>query len=184
MQRLRKDNINSPERSDRRFKRDDFADVGRYRALAKYFKGGLLVDLGCGNNPILNELKETYPHSEIVGVDFAPDSIAWLAERYPAVDYICEDVMGVLFENVDYIIAGEILEHLDDPQLFINRCLSMLKPGGWLAISTPIGEGDKFWLDRDEHMWSFTEEDIITFIPNVVLEWYEPRVIMGWTQKI
>jgi 2-polyprenyl-3-methyl-5-hydroxy-6-metoxy-1,4-benzoquinol methylase len=39
--------------------------------------------------------------------------------------------------NFDIVISEATIEHLKDPKKFIERCISLLKPGGYLLISTP-----------------------------------------------
>ena len=40
-------------------------------------------------------------------------------------------------ERYDTILAGEIIEHLDNPRAFLSGSYEILNPGGILAISTP-----------------------------------------------
>lgn len=41
---------------------------------------------------------------------------------------------SVLF---DVIFAGDLIEHLSNPGLFLERCKNLLKPGGSLILTTP-----------------------------------------------
>lgn len=40
-------------------------------------------------------------------------------------------------ESFEAITAGELIEHLDNPMLFLKKCFDTLKPDGVLVISTP-----------------------------------------------
>ena len=40
-------------------------------------------------------------------------------------------------EEFDAVVAGELLEHLEDPAEFLRRCLKVLRPGGTMVLSTP-----------------------------------------------
>jgi len=42
-----------------------------------------------------------------------------------------------LQKKYDFIIATEIIEHLENPHFFIRDCLSHLKKGGYFLFSTP-----------------------------------------------
>jgi SAM-dependent methyltransferase len=42
-----------------------------------------------------------------------------------------------LGEAFDVIVAGELIEHLSNPGLFLDRARSHLRPGGILALTTP-----------------------------------------------
>jgi hypothetical protein len=52
----------------------------------------------------------------------------------------CQDgsaLAGLRLPVADVIIAGEIIEHLDKPGLFLEAIKPLLAPGGTLAITTP-----------------------------------------------
>jgi 2-polyprenyl-3-methyl-5-hydroxy-6-metoxy-1,4-benzoquinol methylase len=44
----------------------------------------------------------------------------------------------------DTIIAGELIEHLENPLGFLNECHRILKPGGVLIITTPNFSGTRY----------------------------------------
>src|SRR5262249_25363022 len=46
-------------------------------------------------------------------------------------------IVSPLPEKFDVIIAGEVLEHLDAPGMFMKNCGAMLNPGGQLVITVP-----------------------------------------------
>lgn len=180
MKRLNNTNLNSPARSNRRFRFEvGGADNERTEALAKYYTGGTYLDLGCSNSKEPGELKKKFPEERIVGVDFSQTAIEYMQEQFPDVEYICSDIYDVDIK-ADYIVMGEVLEHMEDPKRCIDHCLSLLNPGGWLAISTPLNEGEKFWLDPYEHIWSFSEEDILALLPGAEIGMFKNIVIMAW----
>jgi glycosyltransferase involved in cell wall biosynthesis/SAM-dependent methyltransferase len=50
-------------------------------------------------------------------------------------------------EGYDIITALDVLEHVPDPRKFLQRITELLKPGGWLLLTTPADE-PKFYLWR------------------------------------
>ena len=50
----------------------------------------------------------------------------------------------------DSIIAGELIEHLKNPEKFVSESARVLKKGGVLALSTP---NRKSWLNRLTHSY-------------------------------
>lgn len=165
MKRLNKENINTPQWFNDHFdNKVGVADMERLEKLAKYFTGGVYVDVGCWDSimPIL--LAERYPYSEIYAVDFADRVIDFLGSRFPKVHYqkikTCYDLpfSGGL---VDCVVGGEIIEHLDEPEKFVMEAMRVLKKGGWLSISTPHMEADKaHHIGGPLHVWSFDEKDL------------------------
>lgn len=71
-----------------------------------------------------------------LGVDVLEKEVAQLRER--GFNVICADVtQDPLPQKFDVIIAGEVLEHLDAPGMFMTSCAAMLADGGRLAITVP-----------------------------------------------
>ncbi|MBT3408378.1 methyltransferase domain-containing protein [Candidatus Woesearchaeota archaeon] len=56
-------------------------------------------------------------------------------------DFISGDVtnLNLIFKknSVETIIAGELIEHLENPILFLKKCYQILKKDGTLILSTP-----------------------------------------------
>jgi 2-polyprenyl-6-hydroxyphenyl methylase/3-demethylubiquinone-9 3-methyltransferase len=63
------------------------------------------------------------------------------------------------------VLAMEVVEHVSDIGVFLNRCAAMLKPGGLMVISTLNRNWKSFvlaivgaeyilrWLPRGTHQW-------------------------------
>jgi N-acetyl sugar amidotransferase len=91
-----------------------------------------VLDVGCSASPNLY-LK----NKKVIGLD--------LNEKVNMSSNYYKIVKGNVFdlpkpfteESFEAITAGEILEHLDSPMLFLKNCYKTLKPGGILVFSTP-----------------------------------------------
>lgn len=71
-----------------------------------------------------------------LGVDVLEKEVAQLREQ--GFNVICADVTREpLPQKFEVIIAGEVLEHLDAPGMFMSSCAAMLADGGRLAITVP-----------------------------------------------
>ena len=76
-----------------------------------------------------------------VGID-ADDEGVDLARRLGFTAYLadCEDeseLRGLGLEPADVVLAGELLEHLDQPGRFLEGAKVLLRPRGRLLITTP-----------------------------------------------
>jgi len=65
----------------------------------------------------------------------------------------------------DVVIACELIEHLIDPVPFVQRALSLLRPGGRLVLTTPnrsLYDGSVLWETElpPVHFWWFSEAGI------------------------
>jgi 2-polyprenyl-3-methyl-5-hydroxy-6-metoxy-1,4-benzoquinol methylase len=64
-------------------------------------------------------------------------------------------------ESFDLVLASEVVEHLWNPQNFFNEAYRILKPSGYLILSTPEG---KLGLCYDSHKHYFTLESLTQMI--------------------
>lgn len=168
MRRLRAQSLhNSSEEFDRVFHERRKSppqpmDVLRWEALLKFYKGGELIDLGCLDSLVPVFAKKRYPQSEIWGLDQAEEAIKALAEVEPRINYTHGDVYDTTFPDnyFSYVTAGELIEHLDDPQKLFDEAYRILKPGGIFALTTPKEETEEGEVDGHAHLWSFDRHDI------------------------
>lgn len=163
---------NSPQSYDeiysqRKERGIDKQDLRRWKRLMKHYKGTRILDAGCLDSivPILAAKKN--PRAEIWGIDLAEKTIESMAEAYPFAFFEVQDVYNTKFpkEYFGYIVAGELIEHLEDPSRFVGEAMRILRPGGTLALSTPKEEEiEPGAVDGERHLWSFSEDDIIKML--------------------
>lgn len=172
MKRINTQNINTPELVDNIFqikwdKKLHDKDQNRFDELAAKFEGGKYLDLGCFNSPKPVELAEN-SDNEVWAVDHAPEVIKTLKSKFPKVNYLCKDFHKLPFKPnyFDYIVIGEVIEHLEEPQKIIDEAYDLLKEGGILTISTPFEETITQPLISAEHVWGYEEDDIKTLLQN------------------
>lgn len=189
MKRLNKENINTPEFFNKKFNGTfGLHDMERQRLLAKYYKGGVYADVGCMDSPMPALLAET--HKNIYALDFADEIIRFLKPRFPKVKYqVILNEYTLPFENdsVDYLVAGEFIEHLENPNRFLQEAYRVVKKGGWIALSTPFEEGvSQGSIGGKQHLWSFDKEDIedLLWHPEIlILKEQGGASILAWKQK-
>ena len=196
MHKLNKKNPNTPEMAygifENRWKKElHYIDWERFKSLIKFYKGGeRYLDIGCFNSPMPIVLKRDYPDAEICALDHCEKLIEELKKRHPEVNYIVGDAMRLPFEkeHFDYVVAGELIEHLENPKGFIKEAMRVIKKGGWLALSTPVEESKENPV-ADEHLWSFSARDLEELLKpygEVKLGTYQDTVLsfMVYCQKI
>jgi 2-polyprenyl-6-hydroxyphenyl methylase/3-demethylubiquinone-9 3-methyltransferase len=98
-----------------------------------------ILDIGCGAGLLCEPF--TRLGAQVIGVDPSATNIA--AARLHAdkghlsIDYRCTTVEQMdVRERFDIVLAMEVVEHVTDVGIFLNRCAAMLKPGGLMVIST------------------------------------------------
>lgn len=97
-------------------------------------RDAVLVDLGCGAGLLAPHIAgKGYRH---VGVDRSAPSLRLAAEH--GVHGVLGDVLAVPLADgaADVVVAGEILEHVDDLPGAVAEACRLLRPGGALVIDT------------------------------------------------
>ena len=94
---------------------------------------GKVVDAGCGPGPFSKVFHES--GYEVIPVDVNPDRFnvpgltvlkGDITKRFPLDD-----------ASVDAVVAGEVLEHMQEDYRFIRECARIVRPGGVVAFTTP-----------------------------------------------
>lgn len=95
--------------------------------------GGLLLDVACGGGLLAPVVPDGYRH---VGIDLVTSALVQAAER--GVDVLTADATALPFADgtFDVVVAGEILEHLDDLDTAVAELCRVVRPGGWIVIDT------------------------------------------------
>ena len=97
-----------------------------------------VLDIGCGCGAIMAKIKSQYPNAIVTGIEIV-DRAARIAANIGNV--ICADVENLDFpyeeETFDYCIMGDVLEHLREPGLVLERLKRHMKTGGKIIVSMP-----------------------------------------------
>ena len=96
-----------------------------------------LLEFGCGEGPLGAALKQRQK-CRVVGIEIDRQAAAIAKKRID--DAYCGDareIVALIHETFDWIIGGDIIEHLDDPWTFLSDLRRITKPGGRLLLSIP-----------------------------------------------
>lgn len=85
-----------------------------------------VLDYGCGDMPYRGLLSEGVV---LVGADLPGNPVAAVEVR-PDGGLALED------QSFDAVLSTQVLEHVDDPRLYLSECFRILRPGGRLLLST------------------------------------------------
>ena len=118
----------------------------RKRFMAGLAAGKRVLSLGCVDHDFdlrtdwwLHDILATTA-AELIGVDYDAVGIEKMrAAGYDVIQAdITEDISAVLAHGpFDVVVAGEIIEHVRDPQSVLDIASGLLAPGGQLLITTP-----------------------------------------------
>jgi 2-polyprenyl-3-methyl-5-hydroxy-6-metoxy-1,4-benzoquinol methylase len=98
-----------------------------------------LLDVGCGQGHITDRIKKEFPNYDIHGLDHSISAIDYANSNFGDIDFIVANAYHPPFANeyFDIILFNNIWEHVPDPLNLLNSVSRILKPFGFLIISTP-----------------------------------------------
>jgi len=99
-----------------------------------------ILDLGCGNGYLVSYLVQDGYNA--YGTDASEKGIAIAKQEHPDRFFLQDLSTGKLPDELqtitfDTILSTEVIEHLYDPEGFIDFCRDQLTKGGELIITTP-----------------------------------------------
>lgn len=97
-----------------------------------------VLEIGCDCGANLMQIKNSYPKAEMFGVEINPKA-AEIASAFGEI--ACENIedYNLPYEkkSFDYILFGDVLEHLRNPEKVIAYCRQYLKPQGKIIANIP-----------------------------------------------
>ena len=163
------------------------AEFTRDRDSDAPFKGLRILDIGCGGGLLCEPMARL--GADVVGVDAAKGNIP-VAEIHAKqsgleIEYRHDTAENLARagEKFDVILNMEVVEHVADPQVYINACADLLRPGGLMICST-INRNPKSylvailgaeyvmrWLPKGTHEWDkfITPDELFAIIENAGL---------------
>jgi 2-polyprenyl-6-hydroxyphenyl methylase/3-demethylubiquinone-9 3-methyltransferase len=128
-----------------------------------------ILDIGCGGGLLSEPLARL--GAEVVGADPSETNIEaaklHAGKAGVTVDYRCTtaEALSEAGERFDIVLAMEVVEHVADLALFVERCTEMVRPGGLMFVATINRTIKSFalaivgaeyvlgWLPRGTHQW-------------------------------
>jgi 2-polyprenyl-6-hydroxyphenyl methylase / 3-demethylubiquinone-9 3-methyltransferase len=95
--------------------------------------GAVLIDAACGGGLMAPRIPAGYRH---VGVDVTASALVLAAQQ--GIQAVRGDITALPLADAcaDVVLAGEILEHVEDLQAAVGELTRVLRPGGILVLDT------------------------------------------------
>ncbi|QDL91903.1 bifunctional 2-polyprenyl-6-hydroxyphenol methylase/3-demethylubiquinol 3-O-methyltransferase UbiG [Paroceanicella profunda] len=164
------------------------AEFGRDLSAPRPFEGLRLLDIGCGGGLLCEPMARL--GATVTGVDAAPRNIP-VAEIHAAqsgleIDYRTgtAEEMAAAGAQFDVVLNMEVVEHVADPQAYLDACAALLRPGGMMICSTINRNPKSFamaivgaewvmrWLPKGTHEWHrfITPDELFALISKAGLQ--------------
>jgi SAM-dependent methyltransferase len=136
-----------------------------------------VLDVGCSDHQFRSNsqywlhgvLRKRFP--TLVGIDLNEEIVRMMRENGDENVFVGSAETYQLERKFDTIVAGELIEHLSNPGLFLENCRNHLKPKGRLVLSTPYAFSLLYILysflkfpktcQNDEHVMWFCPRTLI-----------------------
>jgi 2-polyprenyl-3-methyl-5-hydroxy-6-metoxy-1,4-benzoquinol methylase len=141
----------------------------KYGMVTKMANGKKLLDIGCGTGYFPAHMKQK--GYQVAGVEVDPKAREFAKKEFGLTVYTPEEfLMNKIEGEFNVITLWHVLEHLDDFNLYLERMLGHLAPGGALVIALPNCTAldarfyKAFWAGYDvpRHLWHFTPSTLKT----------------------
>lgn len=149
-----------------------------------YSLGKRLVELGSGREHLLSTLQRIGYY--VQGLEFSADAVAKSRAAYPVTVFegTAEQFLSAGHKiDFDIVLACTVIEHVDEPDVFVNACSSLLKTRGILVMDMP--NIDSFNAQAAGHAWDMYQKyHVYLFTPitiKLLLERHNFEVIETFT---
>tara|TARA_B100000959_G_C14991983_1_gene628386 strand:+ start:4470 stop:5243 length:774 start_codon:yes stop_codon:yes gene_type:complete len=133
--------------------------LSAYVFAEKYIRGDVL-ELGCGEGRgIDNILKKSKTYT---AVDKINEAIVSLSEKYTNEKFFSTSfppLTSINDNSFDTLVSFQVIEHIQDDDLFISEIYRVLRPGGIALLTTP---NIKMTLTRNPwHIREYTSSELV-----------------------
>lgn len=134
------------------------AHLSIYRFANRHVVGRRVLDAGCGTGYGAHDLALAGAAS-VLGIDASDRAIAFCRERYPhpRLAFATGDLMALAVPGpFDVVFCSNVLEHLADPDPFLDAVRRTLAPDGLLVMAVPPIRGLGEWFGNLENPYHVT----------------------------
>lgn len=131
--------------------------------------GLTLLDIGCGTGAFLHEARKL--GYQPCGIDFDTVALKVAGDRFvlPELFQVNVSELSKLFpeRRFDVISFFEVLEHVENPAVFLSQVSQLLAPSGLIAVSVPNRNRKIDFMKDDDyppnHLTRWTAESLSSF---------------------
>ena len=159
----------------------------------------VVLDMGCATGNMGKKLLEIGKAKEVIGMELFEAAALEASKHYKKVHVGDVEMMTLDYEAYfDYVICGDILEHLKDPYTVVKRACRWLKPGGSILVCLPnvrnyrvlkalVFRGEWEYvsagiMDRT-HLRFFTKSSLRCMVEEAGFEVYHQHMVIEGSKK-
>jgi 2-polyprenyl-3-methyl-5-hydroxy-6-metoxy-1,4-benzoquinol methylase len=162
----------------------------KLRFVARHLTGGSrLLDAGANFGHFLKVSAGVY---EARGFEISPSAVEW-SRRHFGVDNVVGSAYAPPGDGApwDAVTCWDVIEHLADPPAALQRMVELVRPGGWVFLSTPDAGSvvaramGRRWhyLDPIQHLAVFSRKSLRALLERAGLQVVTVRAL-GHTYRV
>lgn len=143
-----------------------FYDTERHKELAKKVRcGDTVVDIGAGVYGTVQYIVENEKKLEIFPVCYDQSYTARdiVVKKFPEILYFLGQLPETYLppDSFDVVVAGEIIEHMEEPEKLVKELVRICRIGGWVSVSTVDTKSADAIAHGiyEEHLWSWEDKE-------------------------
>jgi ubiquinone/menaquinone biosynthesis C-methylase UbiE len=132
----------------------------RYEFAKRFVKGKKVLDIACGSGYGAKILAEAGAE-KVIAVDIDKEAVAAAKINYfhKNIEYLesSAEEIKLADKSIDIIVSFETIEHLKNPERYLNELKRVVKDGGTVIISTP--NDDVFHAKNPFHFKEYNKDE-------------------------
>jgi len=100
-----------------------------------------IIDLGTADGLMLSKLKDAFPSTECIGIEYSLDLVQCNTDSRITVTQGDVNYLSQPDNSFDIVVATAVIEHLPNPKRMLREVERVLRPNGLIILTTP----DPFW---------------------------------------
>lgn len=100
-----------------------------------------IIDIGCGPGNSTQVLSDRFPGASILGIDSSENMIQSARNEHPGMEFRLIDAGSDLTElgtDYDIVFSNACIQWIPNHPALLRSLMSLLRPGGILAVQTPM----------------------------------------------
>lgn len=99
------------------------------------------LDVGCSSGHMLEIILKDFPNVHAVGTDYFSEGLMYCHQRLPDIPLFQMDLVDCKFSDnlFDAVTCLNVLEHIKDDEAALKQLFRIVKPGGKLVVTVPMG---------------------------------------------
>ena len=117
-----------------------------------------VLEVGCGQGSLLNQLRGTFPSVDFFGIDLSAEAVGLAnAKGFNVRQGELDSLRG---ETYDLIIAFGVLEHVPNPRVFLSQVCDLISENGEVIAGQPMQDVPSYDVFFVDHLHHFTTDHV------------------------